>query len=78
MSKICEQCRSYNQESKACSNYYANKSSANLPEKQNLCCYFEDKIFDYIEKDDKKINNGNSYYSYYCYSFNNNILKNII
>lgn len=55
MSKICEQCRYYNQESKTCSNSYANKSSVNLPEKQNLCCYFEDKIFDYIEKDDKKL-----------------------
>lgn len=53
MSKICEQCRSYNQESKTCSNYYNNKSSVNLPEKQNLCCYFEDKNFDYTEKDDK-------------------------
>lgn len=55
MSKICEQCRSYNQESKTCSNYYANKSSVNLPEKQNLCCYFEDKNFDYEEKDNKKL-----------------------
>ena len=54
MSKICEQCRYY-QESKTCSNYYANKSSVKLPEKQNLCCYFEDKIFYYIEKDDKKL-----------------------
>jgi len=55
MSKICEQCRYYNQESKTCSNYYANKSSVHLPGKQNLCCYFEDKDFDYTEKDDKKL-----------------------
>ena len=55
MSKICEQCRYYNQESKTCSNYYNNKSSVKLPEKQNLCCYFEDKDFDYTEKDNKKL-----------------------